>query len=106
MKPIKDIELIKELLAPIFQQNNVIKAVLFGSTSRGSSTRKSDLDIMIIKETGKRFFDRYDEFDEIYQIIKNRAIDILIYTPEELENISHRPFIKKILKEGKPLYEH
>jgi predicted nucleotidyltransferase len=96
----------RKLLYPIFRKNNVIKAVLFGSASRDSETRKSDLDIMIIKETGKRFFDRYDEFSEIYVIMKNRSVDILIYTPEELENISHRPFIKKILKEGSPLYEH
>jgi predicted nucleotidyltransferase len=106
MKTIKDIETIKELLAPIFQKNEVIKAVVFGSTSRGSETRKSDLDLMIIKDTKKRFFDRYDEFDEIFELIKNRAIDILIYTPEELESISHRPFIKMIINEGKPIYEH
>jgi predicted nucleotidyltransferase len=103
---LKDIETIKELLAPIFQKNEVIKAMVFGSTARASKTRKSDLDLMIIKETGKRFFDRYDEFDEIFDLIKDRAIDILIYTPEELENISHRPFIKMIIKEGIPIYEH
>jgi predicted nucleotidyltransferase len=106
MKTIKDIETIKELLAPIFQKNEVIKAMVFGSAARGSETRKSDLDLMIIKNTRKRFFDRYDEFDEIFELIKGRAIDILIYTPEELENISHRPFIKMIIKEGKPIYEH
>ena len=106
MKTIKDIETIEELLAPIFQKNEVIKAMVFGSAARGSETRKSDLDLMIIKNTRKRFFDRYDEFDEIFELIKDRAIDILIYTPEELENISHRTFIKMIIKEGKPIYEH
>jgi predicted nucleotidyltransferase len=106
MKTIKDIETIKKLLAPVFQKNNVIKAVVFGSTSKGSETRKSDLDLMIIKDTRKRFFDRYDEFDEIFELIKDRAIDILIYTPEELESISHRSFIKMIINTGKPIYEH
>ena len=103
---LKELNTIRRLLAPIFRQNSVIKVVLFGSVSRGSGTRKSDLDLMIIKETGRRFFDRYDEFDEIHALIKNRAVDILIYTPEELKNISHRPFIKKILEEGKSIYEH
>jgi len=42
----------------------------------------------------------------IVALIKNRAIDILIYTPEEFKNISHPPFIKRILKEGKSIYEH
>jgi predicted nucleotidyltransferase len=103
---LKDLNTIRKLLAPIFRQNNVIKVVLFGSASRGSLTKKSDLDLMIIKDTRKRFFDRYDEFDEIHALIKNRAVDILIYTPKELKNISHRPFIKKILEEGKSIYEH
>ena len=100
---LKDIETIKKLLAPIFQKNEVIKAMVFGSMARASKTRKSDLDLMIIKETEKRFFDRYDEFDEIFELIKDKAIDILIYTPEELENISHRPFIKMIINEGKTI---
>jgi len=78
--------------------------MVFGSMARASKTRKSDLDLMIIKETGKRFFDRYDEFDEIFELIKDRAIDILIYTPEELENISHRPFINKMIIKGENLF--
>ena len=43
-----DFEKIKESLNPIFIKNNVKKAVLFGSFSRGSATRKSDLDLMIV----------------------------------------------------------
>ena len=87
----EELNRVQGLLSPVFAQNGVIKAVLFGSLSRGSQTRKSDLDLMIIKETGKRFFDRYEEFNEIYELIKDRAIDILIYTPKELENISFQP---------------
>ena len=102
----EELNVYSKLLAPIFRQNNVIKVLLFGSASRGSLTKKSDLDLLINKKTPSRFFDRYEEFDEIYALIKNRAIDILIYTPEELKNISHRPFIKRILKEGKSIYEH
>ena len=106
MKTSNDIDTIKKLLAPVFQKNEVIKAVVFGSASKGSETKKSDLDLMIIKDTRKRLFDRYDEFDEIFKLIKDRAIDILIYTPEELESISHRPFIKMIINEGQQIYEH
>ena len=42
----------------------------------------------------------------VYEIIPDRSIDILIYTPEELERISHRSFIKTIFREGKVIYEH
>jgi len=97
---------VRELLSPLFARNGVIKAVLFGSLSRETETRKSDLDLIIIKDTPKRFFDRYEEFDRIYDLIKDRAVDMLVYTPEELQNISHRPFLRKILEEGVTIYEH
>jgi len=43
-----DIKNIKELLSPVFIENKVKKAVLFGSFSRSTQTRKSDLDLIII----------------------------------------------------------
>jgi len=93
-------------MAPIFRRNAVSKAVLFGSAVRDTETRKSDIDLMIVVETDKRFFDRYDAFDEISEILKGTSVDLLIYTPQELESISHRPFIRKILAEGKIIYGH
>ena len=101
----KELNEIRELLSPIFAKNSVEKVILFGSFSRGSETRKSDLDLMIVMETKKRFFDRYDAFEEVYRLMKGRVVDMLIYTPEELECISHRRFIKNILTEGKIIYE-
>jgi predicted nucleotidyltransferase len=100
-----DLKKIKEMLSPVFIENKVKKAVLFGSFSKSSQTRKSDLDLMIITETDKRFFDRYEQFDKIYEIINDRAVDMLIYTARELSSISHRPFIKRILSEGETIYE-
>jgi len=96
---------IKESLDPIFQKSKVKKAFLFGSYATGKETKRSDLDLMIIMNTSKRFFERYDQFDEIYNTFKGYAIDLLIYTPEELEKISHRKFIKDILYKGKIIYE-
>jgi predicted nucleotidyltransferase len=84
----------------------VKQVIVFGSAARQTATRKSDLDLMIIMETEKRFFDRYEAFDQVFYLIKDKSIDLLIYTPEELERISSRPFIRTILKEGRILYEH
>lgn len=61
---------------------------------------------MIIMNSNKRFFDRYDDFYEVYDVVKGQSVDMLIYTPEEVERISGRNFIKKILSEGKTIYEH
>jgi len=100
-----EVEKIKKLLHHFFEEMGVNKVMLFGSYSRGSETRKSDLDFMIVLDTDKRFFDRYEKFAKIYDYIKDRAVDLLIYTPEELDRIAHRSFIKKILTEGKIIYE-
>jgi len=96
---------ITKLLEPILRRNKVSKAILFGSAARGSSTRRSDLDLLIVMESDKRFFDRYEEFSEIHDLLKGTAVDMLLYTPQEMERISHRPFIRKILSEGKVIYE-
>ena len=101
-----EIQNLRESLKPIFKKTHVKKAILFGSTSRDSETRNSDLDLMIIMDTNKRFFKRYDEFEGIYDIIPGRAVDLFIYTPDELLRIEHRHFIKNILEKGYMLYEH
>ena len=93
------------LVRRIMRNQNVHKAILFGFAALGTDTQKSDLDIIIIQETERRFFDRFDEFNEIYEALYGRDVDLLIYTPDELQTIMHRPFIKRILAEGKTIYE-
>ena len=102
----KEINTIIKSLKPYFKEKGVKKAILFGSLSRGSQSRKSDIDIMIVQDTDNLFFNRYDTFEDIDKYIQNRVIDLLIYTPLELESISHRPFIKSILTQGRIIYEH
>ena len=93
-------------LTPLFVKYGVQKAVLFGSFARGTASRRSDIDLMLIVPTEKRFFDRYDEIQvEIVDLLKGRFVDILIYTPIELEAMAHRKFIQTILREGVVVYE-
>jgi len=101
----KEIQHIKKILLPVFKRNNARKAYLFGSIAKGTQTRRSDVDLMIITETDKRFFDRYGDFEEIQRILADRSVDMLIYTSDELEKISHRVFIKEIIEKGKVIYE-
>ena len=96
---------IAHLLGPFFAETNTRKAIVFGSLAKGRQTKRSDLDLIIITETDKRFFDRYDTYEKIHSLIPNRSVEMLIYTPSELEKISHRTFIKQILDEGKIIYE-
>jgi predicted nucleotidyltransferase len=100
------IDNLKKTLTPFFEKQGVLKAVIFGSFARKTQSRKSDLDLMIIVPTKERFFERYEAFNEIFELIPGPAIDMLIYTPEEFNNISHRAFIQNIVKEGATIYEH
>jgi uncharacterized protein len=100
------IEELSERLRPIFRKHGVLRAVVFGSAARGDMSRRSDVDILVVQRTGKRFLDRYDPIlREMVAAVPGRGVDLLIYTPEELESLSDRPFVGRILREGKTLYE-
>jgi len=57
-KQLKDIA---RRLRPIFEQLLVQRAIVFGSLARGEATRRSDLDLIVVMDTDKRFLDRYDD---------------------------------------------
>jgi hypothetical protein len=57
--------------------------------------------VIVVKETEERFLDRLDEFYDDAR----EAMDVLVYTPQEFEEMKERPFVKRALKEGKILYE-
>ena len=100
------IQLLRQRLRPIFQRYGIRKAILFGSQAREEATRHSDIDLILVQETDKRFFERYDGIlYEINKIVASGAVDLLIYTPAELKAISHRKFIKRALEDGKVIYE-
>ena len=81
------------------------KVILCGSQADGTSDASSDIDLIIIKETTKRFLDR---LKEVIEIIKpNFAIDIFVYTPKEYQEMisEGNPFLEHVLREGHILYE-
>ncbi len=97
---------LQEKFKPIFLRYNIQKAIVFGSFSRNEPTRRIDLDLILVLNTKKRFFDRYEGIQvDLTQAARNFAIDLFIYTPQELETIADRPFIAAALREGKVIYE-
>lgn len=80
------------------------KIILFGSLARQDADEESDIDLIVVMDTPKRFVDRlalvYDE------LVPRVATDVLVYTPEEFEELRQtRPFIMEAIEEGKVLYE-
>ena len=96
---------IQKRLRPVLEAGKAHWAVLFGSWARGTQTRHSDIDLLIVTDTKKRWLDRDQDFARIYRLFPKQGVDLLIYTPQELEEIAHRSFIQRILREGKVVYE-
>jgi len=101
------IDFLRKSFTPIFQRYRIQKAILFGSYARGDESRRSDIDLILIQETSLPFLQRYEPIlAELNQALQGPAVEVLIYTPAELESIQHRPFIRQALSEGIILYEH
>ncbi len=105
-RPGPDLGWLVDRLGPLFEKKGVLRAVVFGSLATGDSTRRSDLDLIIVVSTTKRFLDRYDDLlSEIVLAVPGRDVDLLIYTPEELDRIVERPLIRQALQQGVTIYE-
>ncbi len=81
------------------------KIILFGSAVSGKTKKWSDADLVIVKRTKKRFYDRIEEVSSLVE--HHIPLDFLVYTPDEFQEMaSWNYFIQKeVLKKGKILYE-
>lgn len=86
------------------KKTGVKKVILFGSLATGNVGSCSDIDLVVIKETKKRFLDRLELLYE--DLTPSVALDILCYTPEEVEEmLKWSSFLNRVLEEGEVLYE-
>jgi len=93
-----------ERILGILKTRDVEKVILFGSLVSGNVTSTSDIDLLVVERTQKRFLDR---LDDLYSLLQPTvALDILVYTPEEIEALRKtNRFIRSILEGGRVLYE-
>ncbi len=81
----------------------VERIILFGSYLHGDAGLSSDLDLLMVWDTPLDYLSRTVE---LYRRLKPRAaVDLLVYTVEEMERMAETPLIRKALTEGKVLYE-
>jgi predicted nucleotidyltransferase len=101
-----EIQELTRRLHPVFKKYGVLRAILFGSLARGDASRRSDIDLIAVQDTDRRFLDRYEGFlREVVEASPGRDVDLLVYTPEELARMAQRPWIATVLKEGRTIYE-
>ena len=66
--------MIQDALAPVFKQNGVRRAVLFGSHAKGTASTLSDVDIMV--DSGLKGLDFAGLLDDMYEAL-HRRVDVL-----------------------------
>ena len=90
------VEILTEKYGPIE------KIILFGSQARGDADEYSDLDLIVIKNTEKRWVQRLVEVPSLPV-----SADVFVYTPDEFEKMkeNENPFIMSALESAKVIYE-
>ena len=85
---------------------NPQKVVLFGSHAWGRPTKSSDVDLLVIKESGKPKHHRITEVERLLYPAPF-PVDVLVYTSSELQKRLKLGdlLFTRIMKEGKVLYE-
>ena len=94
-----------EAVARIRAAFDPLWVIQFGSHARGTQTRHSDLDLLIITETVQSPLER---IGTVLALLADSPwpVDAIVLTPEEFEHRRHSHFIRAILREGKVLHEH
>lgn len=99
-------EELKRIVELIIREYSPQKIILFGSLVTGNIHPYSDIDLVIIKSTTKRFIDR---LHEVHLMARPKVgVNFIVYTPSEVQKMleENRYFlVKEILKKGEVLYE-
>ena len=101
-------ELINEIIQKLAGQIDLEKIVLFGSQVTGKTDEYSDLDILIIAPSQERPLDRRLRVRRLlHELDKSIGLDILFYTPEEVEKFQDHPssFLHHVLTTGVTVYD-
>jgi len=73
-----------------------VKVILFGSTARGDTDEYSDIDLIVVKETGERFLQRLITVTGF--LPQDLRIDVFVYTPEEFERMRDTITMQELLR--------
>jgi len=99
-------EELKRILELVVKRYSPQKVILFGSLANNKVREWSDIDLMIVKQTNKRFLDRIEEI--LFMTYPKVGINVVVYTPQEFNDMldkKHYFLLEEILKKGKVLYE-
>ncbi|MBF2097804.1 MAG: nucleotidyltransferase domain-containing protein [Gloeomargaritaceae cyanobacterium C42_A2020_066] len=80
------------------------QVILFGSWARGTATRHSDIDLFLVWDCDLPPLER---IGRVLALLADAPcpVEVIVYTPQELERCRHRPFIRQLLAEGRILLD-
>jgi uncharacterized protein len=100
---------LEEVVRRLVEHYRPLRIILFGSHAWGQPEADSDVDLLLVKETGERFLDRLETASTLlYETGRVPfPVDLLVYTPRELEERLRLgdPFIRRIVESGEVLYD-
>ncbi len=103
----KEGKVIKRLVQVIAQKYRPEKIILFGSYAYGKPDKDSDIDLLIVKETKKSFFERLYEVRRIAsEARRGYPFEPLVLTPREVKELLEigDQFFEEVMNKGKILY--
>ena len=101
-------EKIDRIVETIAKNYKPEKIILFGSHAYGNPTGESDIDLLVIKHSKLPRYKRAREIRKHLWDITEMPTDILVYTPEEVDEWKNvkESFITSVVKKGKSVYEN
>lgn len=97
---------LKRITEIIVREYKPQRMILFGSLAQGTTHEWSDIDLVIVKDTSKRFLER---MREIFLLTHPKvSLNVVVYTPGEvadMEKQKHYFWRDEIINKGKVLYD-
>jgi predicted nucleotidyltransferase len=105
-KHVVDDALLAEVVRRILSVGSPQRIVLFGSQARGDAREDSDMDILIIEETGGPGWKASPRYYGALAGLR-RETDVIVASPAEIEDWSEvsNYLLTTALREGRVLYE-
>jgi predicted nucleotidyltransferase len=95
-----------ELIRRVAESLEPERIILFGSYAKGTATIRSDVDLMVVKDTALPMARRADA---VAPLLRRYLVpvDVLVYTPEEIVEYSREPlsFLDTVVKTGRTAYD-
>ena len=84
---------LEQAVAYFKDKPDVVSVYAFGSYADGTATKRSDLDLVVVRRTEERFMDRLRRWLDLDKTV-GMHVDLLVYNEAEWELMRHNTFFR------------